>query len=79
MQVKQIKINKLPKLTTNQLSLRQTRKYSDATETELVCKMPKVYKQKAPRLTKAFPAIEIQKTDSDNQSAYSEFETQCSH
>jgi len=79
MQVKQIKINMLSKLTNNHLGSRQPRKYSEATETEIICKMPKVNKQRAPRLMKAFPAIEIQKTDCDNQSAYSEFETQCSH
>lgn len=79
MQVTQIRINNLSKLTSRQLGARQSRKYSEATETEVICKMPKVYKQKAPRLFKAFPAIEIQKTESDDHSAYSEFETQCSH
>jgi len=75
MQVKQTRTNKLSMLSHNHLGSRYTRKFSDATETELICKMPKLYKQKAPKMLKAFPAIEIQKTDLDDQSAYSEFET----
>jgi hypothetical protein len=79
MQVTQMRINNQSKLNSKQLGSRQSRKYSDAAELEVICKIPKVYKQKAPRCCKAFPAIEIQKTDSDNHSAYSEFETCCSH
>ena len=77
MQVKQITNNKQSKLTNYNLGARQPRKYSEATETEVVCKIPKVCKHRAPRMMKAFPAIEIQKTEADNQSAFSEFETTC--